>query len=72
MLPKPAMGERPIGLTNMPYRVWNAMRRGWVIEWEDRKAGFWDTAIKGSSALQTGLERLVMDKIAYLHSLYLS
>ena len=62
LLSKPDGGERPIGLMPMLYRVWLRARRPALAEWEEARAGFWDTAVKGSSALQAGLRRALLDE----------
>ena len=61
LLPKkPGIGqERPVGLTSMLYRVWTVARKGITDEWLQEKGAWWDTAIKGSGALQAALRRLL-------------
>ena len=69
LLPKPLGGDRPIFLATQFYVLWAGLRRPWSSEWEEKKAGFWDDAIKGSSALQAGLRRRLFDEIAAAHGL---
>ncbi|CAK0806248.1 unnamed protein product, partial [Prorocentrum cordatum] len=57
---KPGIGgERPIGLMPMPYRIWSAARRPIVATRSKAAAGFWDTAVAGSSALRVAMHRLM-------------
>eukprot|EP00969_Alexandrium_andersonii_P312987 13829331-Alexandrium_andersonii.AAC.1 len=65
MLAKPKGGERPIGLMSMFYRlVAKVDRFATVLQWEEGHAAFWDYAVKGSSALQGALARLVRAECA--------
>ena len=64
LLDKPDGGKRPIGLLQFIYRLWSATRRNLVTTWVDQRAGFWDDAIKGSSALRAALRRLLSDELA--------
>ncbi|CAK0896788.1 unnamed protein product, partial [Prorocentrum cordatum] len=57
-------GERPIGLMPMPYRIWSAARRPIVATWSKAAAGFWDTAVAGSSALRVAMHRLMRAEAA--------
>ncbi|CAK0817626.1 unnamed protein product, partial [Prorocentrum cordatum] len=62
---KPGIGgERPIGLMPMPYRIWSAARRPIVATWSKVAAGFWDTAVAGSSALRVAMHRLMRAEAA--------
>ncbi|CAK0858693.1 unnamed protein product, partial [Prorocentrum cordatum] len=62
---KPGIGgERPIGLMPMPYRIWSAARRPIVATWSKAAAGFWDTAVAGSSALRVAMHRLMRAEAA--------
>jgi hypothetical protein len=49
-IPKPTGGERPIALTAGLYRLFFKIRKPAVAKWEEAKAGFWDSAVKGSEA----------------------
>ena len=64
MLPEPKGGFRPIGLISMVYALWVKARRGYIRQFDADKAGFWDTAIAGSSALQAALRRKLSDEVA--------
>ena len=59
LMPKPTGGQRPIALTAMLFRVWSRARLSAISSWQSGAAKFWDAAIKGSSALQAGLVRLL-------------
>ena len=48
----PTGGERPIALTAGLYRLFFKVRKPVVAKWEKAKAGFWDSAVKGSEAAQ--------------------
>ncbi|CAK0880231.1 unnamed protein product [Prorocentrum cordatum] len=62
---KPGIGgERPIGLMPMPYRIWSAARRPIIATWSKEAAGFWDTAVAGSSALRVAMHRLMRAEAA--------
>ncbi|CAK0889290.1 unnamed protein product [Prorocentrum cordatum] len=62
---KPGIGgERPIGLMPMPCRIWSAARRPIVATWSKAAAGFWDTAVAGSSALRVATHRLMRAEAA--------
>ena len=56
-IPKPTGGERSMYLQCIVNRIWAQIRKCKV-------AMFWDTAVKGSSALRAGLIRLVKDECA--------
>ena len=67
--PPPGGGERPIPLLPMLYRVCMRLRKGLATEWDSKRHGFWDTAIKGSSPLQATYRRLCMDETAVIQNL---
>eukprot|EP00972_Heterocapsa_arctica_P045952 6780109-Heterocapsa_arctica.AAC.1 len=48
----------------MIYRLWTKSRQVHETRWEREKAGFWDTAIKGSSALEAAVLRAFKDELA--------
>ena len=64
LLPKPTGGERPIGLTSMLYRLVMKMEKEFLSEWDDKFAGFWDDAVKGSSPLRAAILRSVRVEVA--------
>eukprot|EP00959_Pyramimonas_sp_CCMP1952_P251255 5251300-Pyramimonas_sp.AAC.1 len=57
MLPKPDGSERGVALIPWLMRFWAQMRKVIGADWCAAKAGHWDQAIKGSSALQCGIFR---------------
>ena len=66
LLAKPAGGERAVALLPWPVRLWSHLRKPLGADWCDQKAGFWDEAVKGSSALLVALRRLFWDESAEL------
>ena len=64
LLPKPKGGDRGIGLLPWTCRLWSAAKDPLVKGWADSRAGFWDQAVAGSSALQCALVRCFMDETA--------
>ena len=48
---KPNGQEMPTGLMAMPYRRWARMRKLDTDSWREARAGHWDTAIAGPSAM---------------------
>ena len=56
-LPKPGGGERMVAILALILRSWSKARRQGLASWDARRAGFWDTAIAGSSALKAALCR---------------
>ena len=66
MLPKPTSGERPIALLPILVRVWDRCSRCHMQEWCEQKAGFWDSAVKGSSALRSALMANFMDETSVI------
>ena len=56
-LAKAGGGERPVTLSSALYRLYGKIRKPEMAAWTEKKAGFWDTAVKGSSALKTALMR---------------
>ena len=65
LLPKPAGGDRPIVLTASLYRLWSRLRKFLVSSWESEHRDFWDTAIKGSSALMAAILREAKNEICH-------
>ena len=63
-LPKPGGDERMIALLALVLRGWSKARRQGLASWDARRAGFWDTAIAGSSALKAALWRALGDETA--------
>ena len=55
--PLPGGGDRPIGLLCMLHRLWELIRQPPVLKWVRDKAGPWDQAAAGPSALRCALLR---------------
>ena len=64
LMPKPAGGERPIGLTAMLYRLIMRLKKVLLSEWDEKFAGFWDDAVKGSSPLRAAILRSLRVEVA--------
>lgn len=62
-------GERPICIFSCFFQLWGLLRAGLNSTWEAERAGFWDTAIAGSSALTTGLLRALLDEVAAVNGI---
>ena len=75
LAPKPGItpsiekGKRPICIFSSFYQLWGLLRGDLNGQWEASKAGHWDTAIKGSSALLTGLMRALLDEAAAINNI---
>ena len=55
LIPKPDLGERPIGILSYIYRLYARLHKIEIDEWEATTRVEWDTAVQGNSALQTAL-----------------
>jgi len=66
LAPKPKGGERPITVTSIIYGVLIRLFSGTLMEWTEHHKGFWDDAVKGSSALTAALCRSAEAEIAQL------
>ena len=64
LIPKNGGGERPIALTAMLYRLVMRLNKSHITDWDEAKAGFWDTAIRGSSCLRAALARALQMEVA--------
>jgi hypothetical protein len=62
-IPKPTGGERPIALMAGLYRLFFKLRKPAVARWGEKKAGFWDSAVRGSEALRTAISRAVKNEV---------
>ena len=69
LLGKKGGGERPIALLPMLYRVWMRLRKSLVTGWVDKRHGFWDTAIKGSSPLHATYRHLCMGETSAIQGM---
>ena len=64
LMPKPAGGERPIGLTAMLYCLIMRLKKVLLADWDEKFAGFWDDAVKGSSPLRAAILRSLRVEVA--------
>jgi hypothetical protein len=64
LIPKPTGGERPICVFSLIYQLWGSIRFSLASDWDDRHAGHWDDAIKGSCAQSAGMLRALLDELA--------
>lgn len=64
MLGKAVGGTCPIALLPMVIRTWEHARRPIIRAWEATGAGFWDDALRGSSALRAAAVRLLWAEVA--------
>ena len=64
LMPKNGGGERPIALTAMLYRLVMRLNKSHITEWDESKAGFWYTALRGSSCLRAALARSLQMEVA--------
>ena len=67
MFAKPAGGERPIAVTAYPYAWYMGCRKSLAVKWDNEKKGFWDDAVRKSSALQATLRRKLRDEVEVLN-----
>ncbi|CAK0878929.1 unnamed protein product, partial [Prorocentrum cordatum] len=74
LLPKGAKqvvgNERGIGLLPMPVRIWGRMTKATLTEWCGKRAGHWDAAVRGSSALQAALLTMVATSLMDVEKFY--
>ena len=54
--------ERPKAVSPLLYRLWCRARRHEADDWCSARAGFWDTAVRGSSAPRAGIQRMLMNE----------
>ena len=66
LLGKPKGGDRPICLVSWLIKLWEAFFDESVTEWEAGRIGFWDDAVKGSSALRAAAMRRLHAESAHL------
>ena len=59
---KPAGGDRPITIVTLLHAARSKHRGRWTREWHAREDEFWGTAVRGSSALRSGLIRRLLDE----------
>ena len=66
LIPKPAGGDRPIGITPLLAALLIRCLFPLADEWDEERMNFWEDAVKGSSALKAGLFRRLLDECAVL------
>ena len=59
---KSEVDERPIAVAPLLYRLWCRARGHEADDWCSARAGFWDTAVRGSSAQRAGIQRMLMNE----------
>ena len=64
-LPKPAGGERQVACMGFLVRLWTRARKWQFQQWSQSAAGFWDAAVRGSSALRATLIARFGDESAF-------
>ena len=64
LLGKKSGGSRTIVTVSTFYRLLLRILKPTLSEWDDKAAGFWDTAVKGSSALKAHLARALELEVA--------
>ena len=62
LFPKCDVDERPTAVALLQYRLWCRARRHEADDWCTGRAGFWDTAVRGSSALRAGIQCMLMNE----------
>ena len=65
LAPKAKGGERPITVTSILYAALIRIFAPDLAHWTEERCGFWDSAVKGSSALTAALARSAEAEIAY-------
>ena len=67
LLAKPRGGQRPICLVAMVIKLWEAIHSETILSWEEARVGFWDDAVRGSSALRAAALRRLIAEVAGEH-----
>ena len=67
--PKPKGGDRILGQLPFFMKLWSKIRYPLSERWSSELAEFWDSAVKGSSALQAALVRRCMDECCHALSI---
>ena len=62
LLAKSLEAERTISVPPLIPRLWGKARRTPIREWSAHHAGFWDTAVAKSSALQAAMRRALVSE----------
>eukprot|EP00959_Pyramimonas_sp_CCMP1952_P134065 2804572-Pyramimonas_sp.AAC.1 len=64
---KPRGGDRVLGLLPTTCKVWSQARSGPAMEWSNGLSAFWDTALRGSSALRAAMVRSLLDEVGFVN-----
>ena len=64
LLPKPMGGDRAIVLQPLLVVLWASIRCRFARRWDEQWGMFWDSALRGSSALRDSLARRLCDEVA--------
>ena len=67
LLGKPRGGQRPICLVAIIIKLWEAVHSETIMSWEEDRVGFWDDAVRGSSALRAAALRRLIAEVAGEH-----
>ena len=62
-VPKPKDGDRALGITATLYALYGAITQPALDDWSGARAGFWDTAVRGSSSLRAALLRVLLAEV---------
>ena len=67
LVPQPVKPkDRAIGCLAMLVKLHGKLKKTYPDKWSDERAGFWDEAVRGSSAFQAALKRALTDEAACL------
>ena len=66
LLPKPGGGERPIVLRSLLHVLWSSCHADAIRAWDAARARFWDSAVRGCSALQFAIRRRLLQDIGVI------
>eukprot|EP00973_Karenia_brevis_P091927 12409883-Karenia_brevis.AAC.1 len=64
LLGKKSGGSRTVAIMASFYRLLMRVLQHEIVVWDEKKAGFWDTALRGSSALRAQLARALEVELA--------
>ena len=66
LLPKPGGGERPTVLQSLPHVLWSSCDADANRAWDAARARFWDSAVRGCSALQFATRRRLLQEVVVI------
>ena len=67
LLPKPGGGERPIVLQSLLHVLWSSCHAESIRGWDEARPRFWDSAVRGCSALQFATRRRLLQDVVVIH-----